>query len=138
MNLALVFSRKYNGPEYHFSIMYSRISLEILNNKLKLHSIIFFTNTDISFMDLFSHRFSIIANPLKVNQISNNVISVVTRYVFIFCCALTTVLCTHYNVFQHIFKNQRKLDFHGPNFQTVFLVTISRSMLINMMQIRFI
>ena len=135
MNLALVFSGKYNGPEHHFSIMYSRISLEILNNKLKLHSIIFFTNTDISFMNLFSHRFSIIANPLKVNQISNNVISVVTRYVFIFCCALTTGRC---NVFQHIFKNQRKLDFHGPNFQTVFLVTISRSMLINMMQIRFI
>ena len=60
------------------------------------------TNTNISFFNLYSDLFSIISK--KVNQIRNNVVYVVARLVFVFCCALTTGLC---NAFQYIFVNQK-------------------------------
>ena len=53
--------------------------------------------------------FSIISK--KVNQISNNVVCVVARLVFVFFCALTMGRC---NAFQHIFVNYKKLEFYGP------------------------
>ena len=61
----------------------------------------------------------------KVNQIRKNVVCVVARLVFVFCCALTTGRC---NAFQHIFVNQKKSEFYGPYFQTMlFLVTMIKS-----------
>ena len=93
----------------------------ILTTNQFLFSTIFFTNLNISFFNLRFDLFSIIAK--KVNQIRNNVVCVVARLVFLFCCALTTCPC---NAFQHIFVNQKKSEFYGPNFQTlIFLVTMS-------------
>ena len=66
------------------------------------------------------YLFSIIAK--KVKQIKNNLICVVARLVFVFCCALLLCRC---NAFQHIFVNQKKSEFYGPYFQTMlFLVTM--------------
>ena len=75
---------------------------------------------NISFFSLHFDLFSIIAK--EVIQIRNNVLCVVARLVFLFCCALTTVRC---NAFQHVFVNQKKSEFYGPYFQTIlFLVTM--------------
>ena len=64
--------------------------------------------------------FSIIAK--KVDQIRSNVVCVVARLVFVFYCALTT---GRYNVFQHIFGNNKKSEIYGRYFQTMlFLVTM--------------
>ena len=50
----------------------------------------------------------------------------ITRLVFVFCSALTTGRC---NVFQHIFGNENKSEFYGPNFQTMlFLVTMVQAL----------
>ena len=54
---------------------------------------------NISFSSLRFDLFSIIAK--EVNQIRNNVVCVVARLVFLFCCALTTGHC---NAFQHNFE----------------------------------
>ena len=98
----------------------SRNSLKILTRNQFLVSTIFFTNINISFFNLCCDLFSIIVK--KVNQIRNNVVCVVARLVFVFCCALTTGRC---NAFQHIFVNQKKSAFYGPYFQTMlFLVTM--------------
>ena len=70
---------------------------EIIKNKPIFSQYIFFTIMNISF---FSLRFSVIAK--EVNQIRNNVICVVARFVFLSCCALTTGRC---NAFQHKFVN---------------------------------
>ena len=79
-----------------------------------------FSQYNISFSNLRFDLFSIIAK--KVNQIRNNVVCVVARLVFVFCCALTTGRC---NAFQHIFGNKKKSEFYGPYFQTMlFLVTM--------------
>ena len=59
-----------------------------------------FTIMNISFFSLRFDLFSIIAK--EVNQIRNNVVCVVARLVFLFCCALTTGRC---NAFQHVFVN---------------------------------
>ena len=59
-----------------------------------------FTIMNISFFSLRFDLFSIIAK--EVNQIRNNAVCAVARYVFLFCCALTTGGC---NVFQHNFVN---------------------------------
>ena len=50
---------------------------------------------NISFFSLLFDLFSIIAK--EVNQIRNNVVCVVARLVFLFCCTLTTGRC---NAFQ--------------------------------------
>ena len=55
---------------------------------------------NISFFNLRFDLFLIIAK--KVNQIRNNVVCVVARLVFVFCCAFTMGRC---NPFQHIFVN---------------------------------
>ena len=53
-----------------------------------------------------------------------DVVFIVARLVFVFCCALTTGRC---NVFKNIFGNQKKSEFCSPNFQTMlFLVTMIR------------
>ena len=54
---------------------------------------------NISFFSLRFDLFSIIAK--EVNQIRNNVVCVVARLVFVFCCALNTGRC---NAFQHVRK----------------------------------
>ena len=83
-----------------------------------------FSKYNISFSNLRFDLFSIIAK--KVNQIRNNVVCVVARLVFVFCCALTTGRC---NAFQHIFGNKKKSEFYGPYFQTMlFLVTMLEMM----------
>ena len=75
-----------------------------------------------SFFNLCSAHFSIIAK--KVNQISSNLVCVVACLVFVFCYVLTT---DRRNAFQHIFVNQKKLEFDGLNFQTMlFLVTMHK------------
>ena len=75
------------------------------------------------FFSLSFDLFSIIAK--EVDQIRNNVVCVVTRLIFLFCCALTMGRC---NVFQHIFVNYKKSEFYGPYFQAVlFLVTVISS-----------
>ena len=61
---------------------------------------IFINIINIFFFSLRFDLFSIIAK--EVNQIRNNVVRVVARLVFLFCCALTTGRC---NAFQHNFVN---------------------------------
>ena len=114
VNLTLSFSRKYRCPEHYFSVWCLWISQKLQTAKQFLVSAIFFTIMNISFFNLCFYLFSIIAK--VVNQIRNNVVCVVARLVFVFCCALTTGLC---NAFQHIFVNWKKSDFYSPYFQTV-------------------
>ena len=98
MNLIVVFSRKYRWPEHYFSVWSLGNSQKLLKTNQFLVSTIFFTIMNISFFNLRFDFFSIIAK--EVNQIRNNVVCVVARLVFVFCCALTTGRC---NAFQHIF-----------------------------------
>ena len=83
-----------------FFRMVLRKSSEITNSKPIFSQYNFFTIMNISFFSLRFDLFSIIAK--EVNQIRNNVVCVVARLVFLFCCALTTGRC---NAFQHIFVN---------------------------------
>ena len=71
-----------------------------------LVSTVFFTNINISFLSPRFDLFSIIAK--KFIQIRNNVVCVLARLVFVFCCAVTTGRC---NTFQHIFKSKRNQSF---------------------------
>ena len=82
-----------------FSVRSLGNSQKLLTNQF-LVSANFFTIMIISFFGLRFDLFSIIAK--EVNQIRNNVVCVVARHVFLFCCALTTGHC---NAFQHIFVN---------------------------------
>ena len=75
-----------------------RKSLEITNNKPIFSQYNIFYNYEYFFFSLRFDLFSIIAK--EVNQIRNNVVYVVARLVFLFCCAHTT---GRYNAFQHIF-----------------------------------
>ena len=84
---------------------------ENTNNKPSLVSTIFFTNINISFFNLCFDLFSIIAE--KVNQSRNNIVCVVARHVFVFCCALTRVHC---NAFQHIFCKLTEIGVLRPIF----------------------
>ena len=120
MNLIVVFSRKYRWPEHYFSVWSLGNSQKLLKTNQFLVSTIFFTIMNISFFSLRFDLFSIIAK--EVNQIRNNVVCVVARLIFLFCCALTRGRC---NAFQHNFVNQKKSAFYGPYFQTMlFLVTM--------------
>ena len=102
-----------------FCIVLRKFS-EITNNKAIFSQYNIFYKYKYFFFNLRFNIFSIIAK--KVNQIRNNVVCVVARLVFVFCCALTTGRC---NAFQHILVNQKKSEFYGPYFQTMlFLVTI--------------
>ena len=114
MNLIVVFSRKYRWPEHYFSVWSLGNSQKLLKTNQFLVSTIFFTIINISFFNLRFELFSIIGK--VVNQIRNNVVCVVARLVFVFCCALTTGHC---NAFQHIFLNWMKSEFYSPYFQTV-------------------
>ena len=120
MNLTLVFSRKYRWPEHYFSVWCLGSSQKLLTTNQFLVGTIFFTSMNIPFFNLRFVLFLIVAK--VVHQIRNNVACVVGRYVFVFCCALTTGRC---NAFQHIFVNNKKSEFYGPYFQTIsFHVTM--------------
>ena len=95
MNLIVVFSRKYRWPEHYFSVWSLGNSQKLLKTNQFLVSAIFFTIMNILF---FSFRFDLFS------IIGNNVICIVARLVFLFCCALTTGRC---NAFQHNFVNQK-------------------------------
>ena len=97
-----------------FFHMVLRKSIENTCNKLILLSIMFFTNVSISFFNLLSDLFSIIAK--KVDQIRNHVVCVVACHAFVFYCVLTT---DHCNLFQHIFVNPKKSKFYGPCFHVI-------------------
>ena len=114
MNLIVVFSRKYRWPEHYFSVWSLGNSQKSLTTNQFWVSTIFFTIMNIYFFNLHFDLFSIIAK--EVNQIRNNVVCVVARFVFVFCCALTMGHC---NAFQHIFVNYKKSEFYGPYFQNV-------------------
>ena len=83
------------------------LEIKITNNKLIFSQ----CNIFISFFDPRFDLFSIIAK--KVNQIRNNVVCVVARLVFVFCCALTTDCC---NAFQHIFVKVKEVGVLQPIF----------------------
>ena len=120
MNLTLVFRRKYRWPEHYFSVWSLGNPQKLLTTNKFLVSTIFFTIMNISFFSLRFDLFSIIAK--EVNQIRNNVVCVVARLVFSFCCALTTGRCS---AFHHNFANSKKSEFYGPYFQAMlFLVTM--------------
>ena len=87
-------------PEHYFSVWSLGSSQKLLTTNQFLVSTIFFTIMNISFFNLRFDFFSIIAK--EVNQIRNNVVCVVARLVFVFCCALTMGRC---DAFQHIFVN---------------------------------
>ena len=95
-----ILGRKYRWPEHYFSIWSLGNSQKLLKTNQFLVSTIFFTIMNISFFSLRFDLFSIIAK--EVNQIRNNVVCVVARFVFLFCCALTTGRC---NAFQDNFEN---------------------------------
>ena len=71
-----------------FSRMVLRKFSEITNNKPIFSQYNIFYNYEYFFFSLRFDLFSIIAK--EVNQIRNNVVCVVARLVFVFCCALTT------------------------------------------------
>ena len=122
MNLTLLLSRKCRWPEHYFSVWCLGNTQKLLTTNQILLSTIFFTILNISFFNLRFDLFLIITK--EVNQIRNKVICVVIRLVFVFCCALTTGLCS---VFQHVFVNQKKSEFYGPYLLAVFfLVTMIR------------
>ena len=110
----MVFSKKYRWPEHYFSVWSLGNSQKLLTTDQFLVSTISFTIMNISFFSLRFDLFPIIAK--EVNQIRNNVVIVVARLAFLFCCALTTGRC---NAFQHSFVNWKKSEFYGPYFQTV-------------------
>ena len=83
-----------------FFRMVLRKSSEIPNNKPIFSQYNILNIVNISFFSLRFDLFSIIAK--EVNQIRNNVVCVVARLVFVFCCALTTGRC---NAFQYVFVN---------------------------------
>ena len=74
-----------------FFRMVLRNSQKLLTTNQVLGSTIFFANINISFFNVCSDLFSIIAK--KVNQIRNNVVCVAAGLVFVFCCALTMGRC---------------------------------------------
>ena len=96
----MVFSRKCRWPELYFFVWSLGNSQKLLKKTQVLVSTIVFTTINISFFSLRFDLFSIIAK--EVNQIRYNAVCVVARYVFLFCCALTT---GGWNVFQHNFVN---------------------------------
>ena len=72
------------------------------------------------FIQSVFYLFSIIAK--KVNKIRNNVVCIVDRPLFMFCCALTTGNCS---AFQHSFIYQKKSQLYDLHFQTLlFFVTM--------------
>ena len=100
MNLIVFFSRKYRWPEHYFSVWFLGNSQKLLKTNQFLVSTIFFTIMNISFFSLRFDLFSVTAK--EDNQIQYNVVRVVARLVFLFCCALTTGRC---NAFRHNFVN---------------------------------
>ena len=111
MNLTLVCSRKYRWPEHYFSVRSLGNSQKLPTTNQYLVSTIFCAITNISFFSLRFDLFSIITK--EVNQIRNNVVCVVARLVFLFCCALTRGRC---NAFQRIFHKLKKIGVLRPIF----------------------
>ena len=111
----MVFSRKCRWPEHYFSVWSLGNSQKLLTTNQFLVSTIFFTIMNVSFFSLRFDLFSIIAK--EVNEIRYNVVCVVARLVFLFCCAHTAGRC---NAFQHNFEYQKKSEFYGPYSPTMF------------------
>ena len=84
-----------------FSVWCLGNSQKLLTTNQFLVSTIFFTIINIPFLSLPLDLVSIIAK--EVNQITNNVVCVVARLVFVFCSTLTTT--SRCNAFQRIFVN---------------------------------
>ena len=102
MNLTLIFNRKYIWPEHYFSVWSWGNSQKLLTTNQFLVRTIFFTIMNIYFFSLRFDLFRIIAK--EVNQIRNNVASVVVCLVFLFYCALTTGRCDAFQHFQKFCK----------------------------------
>ena len=120
MNLALVFSIKHKWSEHYFSIWCSENIWKMLSMNHFLLNTIFFTKINISFFNLCSDLFLIIAK--KPDQIRNNVVLVVARLLLVFCCTLMTGRC---NTFQHISQFKGNRNFFNSYFQTMlFLATM--------------
>ena len=98
--ISVPLSRKYIWPQHYFSVWSLGNSQKLLTTSQFLDSTIFFTIMNISFFCLRFDLFSVTSK--EVNQITNNVVRVVPRLVFLFCCALTMGRC---NAFQHTFVN---------------------------------
>ena len=99
MNLNLVFSRKCRWSDHYFSVWCLRNSQKLLTANQFLVSKIFFTIYEYFLLQSAFCSLLIIAK--EVNQI-RNVVCVVARLVFMFCCALTT---GRRKALQHIFLN---------------------------------
>ena len=86
-----------------FRIVFRKFSEITKNNPIFSQYNIFYNYFFQKLFSFFSLRFDlflIIAK--KANQIRNNVLCVVARYVFLFCCGLTRSRC---NALQHNFTN---------------------------------
>ena len=111
-----------------FFRMVLRNPQNLLTTNQFLVNTMFFTMMNISLFSLHFDLFLIIAK--EVNQIKNNIACAAAHLVFLFCCALTTVRC---NAFQHVFVNQKKLEFYSPYFQAMlFLVTMIKHCLVTL------
>ena len=106
MNFYFALSRKYRWAEHYFSLWCLKNSQKLLIINQFLVSVIFFTIIKVSFFNLRFDLFSIIVK--EVNQIRNNVVCVIIRLVFLFCCAITA---GRWNVFHNIFVNQKNQNF---------------------------
>ena len=134
MNLALVYWRKIQIVKSLFfhDVCCSGNSWKILKyTKLICSQYTILTNTNISFCIEFLIKSGKLILGILWKSLQRLTVSAeqntktrraITRLVFVFCSALTTGRC---NVFQHIFGNENKSEFYGPNFQTMlFLVTM--------------
>ena len=79
-----------------FSVWSLGNSQKLLKTNQFLVSAIFFTMLNIAFFSLRFELFSIIAK--EVNQISDNVVCVAVRFVFLFCRALTPAVAVLFNI----------------------------------------
>ena len=84
-------------PEHYFSVWCLGNSQKLLTTNNFLVSTILFTILNIAFFNLRFDLFLIITK--GVNQIRNNVVCVVARLVFVFCCALTRAVAVLFNIF---------------------------------------
>ena len=104
MNLIWLLVRNTDGQNIIFLYGAQEVTnnkSEITNNKPIFSQYNIFYNYEyFFFFNLRFDLFLIIAK--EVNQIRSNVVCVVARRVFVFCCALTPGRC---NAFQNIFVN---------------------------------
>ena len=120
MNLALVFTWKYNWLEHHISTIYSRISWEILKNKLDFTHY----NTFYKYRYFFFKSFFILLfNHCQRNQSNQEQYSLCYDLPS-FCLSF----CTHYRMlhcFSTYFRKSKEIGVLWPQIPGyVFLVTM--------------